>query len=87
MWILYLETWSLYWNEILFIFQLDQLTSAFGSSKKKRAMESRKKNKLSGADLENAVGAAAQQALKNTDITALQTGQWSHSVLHWHWEA
>jgi len=51
--------------------KVDMLTNAFGSHKRKRAMESRKKNKIESSALESAVGAAASTALQNIDPALL----------------
>ena len=48
------------------------LTEAFGSSKKKRAMHSRKINKVEGDVLDRAMGAAVTEALSH-DISLAGT--------------
>lgn len=60
----------------LFVMKVDNLTSAFGSSKSKRAMASRKKNKVTGQSLENSVGTAVDAAVGSMDVTDL-AGGWS----------
>ena len=42
--------------------QVDELTSAFGSNKKRKAMASRKKNELKSSVLESAIGTAVNSS-------------------------
>lgn len=49
----------------------DELTLAFGSSKKKKAMTARHKNKLKDSALQEVVGTAVDTALDNPDADKL----------------
>ena len=49
----------------------DALTAAFGSNKKRRAMNSRIKNKLKEEVLQDAVGTVAEEAIHRADAEPL----------------
>ncbi|KAK3597680.1 hypothetical protein CHS0354_040055 [Potamilus streckersoni] len=60
-------------NDLSYIEKKDKLTSAFGSSRKRKAMESRLRNKVEAKELEKAMGSAVEMALSQERLNPPST--------------